>query len=79
MIRTLMTTRMITAKEWNYFTTESIEGENNAVVAEVPFFLSSDKLRLGVQFSTPFLAVQDSSIGDLVTHSVSHSLRSLLI
>ena len=26
-----------------------------------------------------FLAVQDSSIGDLVTHSVSHSLRSLLI
>ena len=55
MIRTLMTTRMITAKEWNYVTTESIEGENNAVVAEVPFFLSSDKLRLGVQFSTPFL------------------------
>ena len=55
MIRTLMTTRMITAKEWNYFTTESIEGENNAVVAEVPFFLSSDKLRLGVQSSTPFL------------------------
>ena len=45
MIRTLMTTRMITAKEWNYVTTESIEGENNAVVAEVPFFLSSDKLR----------------------------------
>ena len=50
-----MTTRMITAKEWNYVTTESIEGENNAVVAEVPFFLSSDKLRLGVQSSTPFL------------------------
>ena len=46
MIRTLMTTRMITAKEWNYVTTESIEGENNAVVAEVPFFLSSDRLRL---------------------------------
>ena len=57
MIRTLMTTRMITAKEWNYVTTESIEGENNAVVAEVPFFLSSDKLRLGVQFSTPFFDI----------------------
>ena len=64
MIRTLMTTRMITAKEWNYFTTESIEGENNAVVAEVPFFLSSDKLRLGVQFSTPFLSDPSPIIGN---------------
>ena len=29
--------------------------------------------------STIFLAVQDSSIGDLVTHSLSHSLSHVLI
>ena len=29
--------------------------------------------------SCPFLAVQDSSIGDLVTHSLTHSLTHLLI
>ena len=36
-------------------------------------------LALGLGPTVRFLAVQDSSIGDLVSHSLTHSLMSLLI
>ena len=32
---------------------------------------------LGVFMLNPFLAVQDSSIGDLVSHSLTHSLTDV--